>query len=201
MATSELVSGASDGIKRQRAALSRRRLRAMPIGPMNRLRPIEPRRHLLREIGLMRRVPEGLARDEQGKVSAFRRVERNVEALLRADAPERQSKAPLGMAGGGRIDRNPVGHDRQQLGLARPSRALRCGDAVQERVRTLQPEHIRRIPVERQVQGHEHRRAGRRQVFMEIDAVHVHDVDPPAAKRVLDRPPMRGVRAATHGIR
>jgi hypothetical protein len=35
---------------------------------------------------------------------------------------------------------------------------------------------------------------------MEIDAVHVHDVDPPAVKRVLDRQPMRGVGAATHGI-
>ena len=37
MATSELVLGASDRIKRQRAALSRRRLRGMPTGPMNRL--------------------------------------------------------------------------------------------------------------------------------------------------------------------
>ena len=36
IATSELVSGASDGTSRQRAALSRRRLRAGPIGPMKR---------------------------------------------------------------------------------------------------------------------------------------------------------------------
>ena len=36
IATSELVSGASEGASRQRAALSRRRLRTGPIGPMKR---------------------------------------------------------------------------------------------------------------------------------------------------------------------
>ena len=101
-----------------------------------------------------------------------------------------------------RVERDAVRHRPAAASApARAARALRGGDAVEEGVRALGLEHFRRIPLGRQMQGHQHRRAGRRQIGVEIDAVHVDEVDRPAARApARSRARCAACARAAHGI-
>ena len=88
------------------------------------------------------------------------------------------TSTPFGISGS---NRSPGG----------PSRPWLAETRMQEGPRSQRAQRLGRIPGQRQVQGHQRRRARWRQVGVEVDPVQMDDIDLPAGQRSRDRLPMR----------
>src|SRR5438105_8798068 len=113
-----------------------------------------------------------------------------MEALLRADPAQSQRKISFGVATLQLPDGYAVGDFREHRLVCRESPPMRGRHAVEISPGTALGQRLGRITVDRQVERHQGRDAGRRQILGKIKAVAVHDVNRPLPQCLLDPVPM-----------
>jgi hypothetical protein len=146
----------------------------------------EPRRDLVGEIALMRVVGKDFTGEQQRGVRQPCRVERVVEPLFGADPAHGQGRAAARMAGLQMLDRNPVFDVRQHAREIHKTPPLRGRDAVEEGMRALHRHRSRRVELHRQVQGHQGRNPGHRQMVGEVERMAMDQVNRPLRQRPFD---------------
>src|ERR1043166_9105075 len=157
---------------------------------------IEPGQNLLAMIALVRFVAKNLPAQPQRPVRARGGIQSDVKALLRTDATEREGVTAFRVWTGKALARNPVLNFRQKQWAGRTTQALRARDAVQPGQWPRELENFRWIPRRRQMQGHQHRQPRRRQIAVEVDPVHMNEVDWMVSERLFNRgtmPLLRGL--------
>ena len=148
---------------------------------------IEAGRDLAMEVGLVLGVAEHAAGEQQRHRRAACGVEGEVEPLVRTDAAEREREVAPAHARGEVLDGNAVLDRGEQPCARRTGCVLRPRDAVEEGVRPVGAEGLRRVEGRRQVERDQRGHTWRRQVAMEVDAVQVDEVHGALAQHRLDR--------------
>ncbi len=162
--------------------------------------PIEQRPDLGLVVIPMRRIGIEFARDQQRDAGTMRRLQRQVNPLLRTDPPEEERETAFGMMRLEFRHRDAVLDGLQKTGRSGTSRVLRRRDAVEPCVGPPRVQGLGRIPSRWQMKGCQDRRTGSRQVAVEIDAMEVHEVHGLAGQHGRDRSPVAGLRFALRRI-
>ncbi len=126
------------------------------------------------------------ARDHEGHIRPLGRLDRQVNALLRADAGEHQRKIPFGMADVQGLCRDAIANGSEKVSKTAAIRLLGLGHAIEPGVRPIRLQSVLGIPGNRQMQRDKRRWPGRRHIGVKVHPVQMHQVDRPGRQSRCD---------------